>query len=177
MSILIRIGLLALAVLVVGDGAGARERGDAAAPKANGGPQEVEVIAVMLDPQTQLPVVLMQGRRDRRRLSMAIGLAEANGIAVPLQGVRPPRPLTHDLFMTLFGRLSVTLKRAVITDLRDDVYYAVLYLEANGTEMTLDARPSDAIALAIRAKAPVLVEDRVFEKSSSSDQPPPRQRI
>ena len=95
---------------------------------------------------------------------MAIGPAEATGIAVPLHGVTPPRPLTHDLFLTMFGRLKVSLTRVVITDLRNDIYYATVHLSGSGGEMTLDSRPSDAIALAIRAKVPVLVEDRVFDK-------------
>jgi bifunctional DNase/RNase len=77
----------------------------------------------------------------------------------------PPRPLTHDLFLTMFGRLNVSMTKAVITDLRDDIYYAVIYLRVNGAEMQLDSRPSDAIALAIRAQAPVYVEDRVFDKA------------
>jgi bifunctional DNase/RNase len=133
------------------------------------------VLAVLLDQRTQQPVVLLQGRRDKRNFSMAIGLAEATGIAIPLQGVTPPRPLTHDLFLTMFGRLNVALKRVVITDVRDDIYYAVVHLAAGGTEMTLDARPSDAIALAIRAKVPVLVEDRVFDKISPMPAPEKRQ--
>jgi bifunctional DNase/RNase len=111
---------------------------------------------------------------------MAIGLAEANGIAVPLENRVPPRPLTHDLFLTLFGRLRVTVTKVVITDLRDDIYYATVYLDASGKEMQLDSRPSDAIALAIRAKAPVFAEDRVFEKSERLLPPPtspPGQRI
>jgi bifunctional DNase/RNase len=166
MSTVTRVGLLALSVLILLGSAGARERGERAAPKAEG-PQEVEIVAVMLDPNTQQPVVLMQGRRDKRSLSMVIGLAEANGIAVPLQGLTPPRPLTHDLFLTLFGRLNVSVTRVIITDVRNDIYYAVVHLMHNGTEIVLDSRPSDAIALAIRAKVPVLVEDRVFEKSSS----------
>ena len=94
-----------------------------------GGPQEAEVVAVVVDPRTQTPTVLLRGKRDGRQLAMAIGPAEATGIAVPLQGVTPPRPLTHDLFLTLFGRLNVSLTRVVITDLRDDVYYATLHLE------------------------------------------------
>ena len=143
---------------------------EVAPPKAMG-PQEVEVVAVVMDQATHQPTILLQGKRDRRSLAMVIGLAEATGIAVPLQGVTPPRPLTHDLFLTLFGRLKVTVARVVITDLREDIYYATIYLTANGAGMQLDARPSDAIALAIRAKAPVLVEDRVFDKASAR---PPR---
>jgi uncharacterized protein len=84
---------------------------------------------------------------------------------VPLHNITPPRPLTHDLFLTVFGRLNVTVRRVIVTDLRNDVYYATLVLDAAGTEIELDSRPSDAIALALRAKAPVLVEDRVFDKA------------
>lgn len=156
--------ILCLALLAAT--AGARERADPGPPKLDG-PQEVDVVAVMLDPRSQQPVVVLQGRRDKRSFSMAIGLAEATGIAIPLQGVTPPRPLTHDLFLTMFGRLNVLLKRVVILDVRDDIFYAAVHLTAQGTDITLDARPSDAIALAIRAKVPVLVEDRVFEKAGS----------
>ncbi len=167
MSRLIRTGWLGVCVILMGSALGARERGEIGPVKANG-PQEVDVVAVMLDPQTQQPTVVLQGRRDKRSFAMAIGLAEATGIAIPLQGVTPPRPLTHDLFLTMFGRLNVSLKRVVITDVRDDVFYAALYLTGQGGDIMLDARPSDAIALAIRAKVPVLVEDRVFEKAGSA---------
>ena len=159
------IGLLIVAVLGVPERADvAPDRQDVVPPKPTGA-QEVDVVAVMVDQNTQQPTVLLQGKRDRRSVALAIGLAEATGIAVPLQGVTPPRPLTHDLFLTLFGRLKVTLTRVVITDLRDDIFYAIVYLNAGGPEIQLDARPSDAIALAIRAKVPVLVEERVFDKA------------
>ncbi len=161
-------GLLALVLL---GGVGAKEKGEVAAPKATG-PQEVEVVGVVIDQRSSQPLVILQGKRDKRSLAMVIGHAEANGIALPLHGVTPPRPLTHDLFLTLFSRLKVILTRVVITDLRDDIYYATLYLNAGGTELTLDSRPSDAIALAIRAKVPVLVEDRVFEKAGTLPQRP-----
>ncbi|HXH82253.1 MAG TPA: bifunctional nuclease family protein [Candidatus Tectomicrobia bacterium] len=149
--------------------------GGGVAPRASG-PQEAEVIAVLVDPRLQTPVVVLEGKRDRRRLPLAIGPMEAQGIAVPLHGATPPRPLTHDLFLTLFGRLNVALARVVITDLRDDVYYATVHLRVNGKDMTLDARPSDAIALALRARAPVLVEDHVFDKGALPD-PADRTRI
>ena len=165
------IGLLVVGVLAVPHRAYvAPDRPEVAPPKPTGA-QEVEVVAVMVDQNTQQPTVLLQGKRDKRSVALAIGLAEATGIAVPLQGVTPPRPLTHDLFLTLFGRLKVTLTRVVITDLRDDIFYAIVYLNAGGPEFQLDARPSDAIALAIRAKVPVLVEERVFEKAGNSAAP------
>ena len=170
----VRIGviiLLIFAVLGVPERAYvAPERSDVVPPKPTGA-QEVDVVAVMVDQATQQPTVMLQGKRDKRSVALAIGLAEATGIAVPLQGVTPPRPLTHDLFLTLFGRLKVSLTRVVITDLRDDIFYAIIYLNAGGPEFQLDARPSDAIALAIRAKVPVLVEERVFEKAGATAPP------
>jgi len=147
-------------------------RAPEAAPRASG-PQEADVVAVLVDPRTHVHTVVLQGKRDRRQLAMAIGQAEATGIAVPLHGVTPPRPLTHDLVLTVFGRLKVSVTRVVITDLRDDVYYATLHLSGSGGELMLDSRPSDAIALAMRARAPVLVEDRVFDKGGM-DGPPAR---
>jgi hypothetical protein len=142
---------------------GATEPPRAAAPGA--APQEAEVTAVVLDPTTRQPMVLLQGKRDRRPLVMAIGQFEANGIAIALQGVTPPRPLTHDLFLTVLGDLRASLKRIVVTDLRDDVFYAQLHVEAAGGPLTIDSRPSDAIALALRARVPILVEGRVFDKA------------
>jgi len=168
-----RIVLAACTLLALTTAASARDRSAAPAPKANG-PQEVDVVAVAMDPRTQVPAIILEGKRDKRHLAMVIGMAEATGIAVPLQGVTPPRPLTHDLFLTLFGRLNVQITRVVITDLRDDIYYATVQLTAPGTTFTLDSRPSDAIALAVRAKVPVLVEDRVFDKAASSGAPGPR---
>jgi len=174
MNTSVRIGvtaLLMLAVLGVPHLADlAPDRPEVAPPKPTGA-QEVDVVAVMVDQSTQQPTVLLQGKRDKRSVALAIGLAEATGIAVPLQGVTPPRPLTHDLFLTLFGRLKVTLTRVVITDLRDDIFYAIVYLNAGGPELQLDARPADALPLAIRAKVPVLVEERVFDKAGSSAPP------
>jgi bifunctional DNase/RNase len=148
--------------------AGLMSLGATEPPKPGGpgaGPQEAEVTAVVVDPSTRQPVVLLQGKRDRRPLALAIGQFEANGIAIALQGITPPRPLTHDLFLNVLGDLRASLKRIVVTDLRDDVFYAQLHLEAAGTRLTIDSRPSDAIALALRARVPILVEDRVFDKA------------
>lgn len=134
------------------------------APGGVGGPQEAEVVGVLIEPQSGQPVIVLQGKRDGRQVAMSIGHFEARGIAVPLQGVTPPRPLTHDLILNLLTDFKATLRRIVITDLRDDVYYALLHLTVQGSERTVDSRPSDAIALALRAKVPILVEERVFDK-------------
>ena len=170
MNTSVRIGvvvLLFVVVLGVPERAWvAPDRPDVAPPKPTGA-QEVDVVAVMVDQLTQQPSIQLQGRRDKRVVSIAIGSAEMIAIAVVLQGVTPPRPLTHDLFLTLFSRFKVSLTRVIITDLRDDTFYAMVYLSAGGPEWQVDARPSDAIALAMRAKAPVLVEERVFDKAGS----------
>ena len=161
--------VLALGVLL----AGAGTQSETPAPPT-AGPQEVTVVGVYSDQRGQHGVML-EGKRDKRRFLMLIGAAEATAIAVPLENVTPPRPLTHDLFLTLFGRLKVQVTRVVITDLRNNTYFATVYLTSGGTPIELDSRPSDAIALAIRAKAPVFAEERVFEKS---DRPPaPGERI
>lgn len=159
-----RLGALGAALVVGLLTVGARDGAERSA-QAPVGPQEVEVTAVVIDPESRQPIVLLESKRDRRGLAMAIGPFEANGIAISLQGVVPPRPLTHDLMLSLLGGLNATLRRVVITDLRDDVYYARLYLDVQGATLQVDSRPSDAIALALRAKAPILIEDRVFEKS------------
>ena len=163
---MVKLRRLSRLALVLGLGvalSGARNPTEIAAP-STGGPQEVSVVGVFSDPQGQHGVML-EGKRDRRRVLMVIGAAEATAIAVPLEHVTPPRPLTHDLFLTLFGRLKVAVSRVVITDLRNNTYYATLHLTVDGAPLELDSRPSDAIALALRAKAPVFAEDRVFEKS------------
>ena len=165
-----RMAAVALLVGALASGADAVDRSEGPAPRATGA-QEVAVVAVVVDPATQQPTIVLEGKRDKRQVAMSIGVAEATGIAVPLQGITPPRPLTHDLFLTMFGRLHVALTRVVVHDFRDNIYFATVHLTANGTPMTLDARPSDAIALAIRAKVPVLVEDRVFERGGLPDAP------
>ena len=173
MNIIGRAAVVTVLVGTLGGGASARDRADVEASRPTG-VQEATVLAVMVDPASQQPAIVLEGKRDHRRFVMAIGVAEATGIAIPLQGVTPPRPLTHDLFLTMFGRLHVSLSRVVINDFRDNTYFATLFLLVNGAEMSLDSRPSDAIALAIRAKAPVLVEDRVFERGGLPAKPAER---
>ncbi|HET9489499.1 MAG TPA: bifunctional nuclease family protein [Methylomirabilota bacterium] len=160
---------IGMALVAIALALAAGPRSDAAAPAVKPASiHEVDVVAVYLDSAVQAPKVVLERKHDRRRFEMVIGLAEMNGIAIPLNGVTPPRPLTHDLFLTLFGRLKVTLTRVVITDLRDDIYYALLHFTSAAGQLTLDSRPSDAIALAVRAKVPVFVDDRVFEKAGSA---------
>src|SRR5207244_6227775 len=97
---------------------------------APAGSQEGGLVELFIDAQSLQPTVVLRGKRDRRSFGMAIGAAEATGIAFPLENRIPPRPLTHDLFLTLFGRLKVTVTRVVITDLKDGIYYATVVLDA-----------------------------------------------
>lgn len=125
---------------------------------------EMEVLGIQGDPATGAPQVILRGKEDKRELAMFIGAMEAQGILLPLQNLRPPRPMTHDLLAELIHRLNATVKKVVITDLRDNTYFATLYLVLQGQEMTVDSRPSDAIALALRENAPILAEERVFAR-------------
>jgi len=126
---------------------------------------EMKVKTVVIDPNAQSPVVVLEGVAAKEFLPIWIDIPEARAISLEIEQVKTPRPLTHDLFLTLFGRLKVSVTKVVITDLRNHTYYATVYLTAGGTPMEIDSRPSDAIALAIRAKVPVFAEERVFEKS------------
>ena len=132
---------------------------------------EMEVMGVQVDRRSGAPMVLLRGKRDKRELAMFIGPFEAQAIAIPLQGITPPRPYTHDLMLAMLHRLHATVKRVVITDLRDNTYYADLVLDVQGQELLLDSRPSDAIALALRENAPILVTEAVFGKAPGTPAP------
>ena len=133
------LAIVAIVAAALSGGASARDRADAP-PAPPGTMQEAKVVAVLVDPATQQPVVVLEGLRDRRTLTMAIGLAEATGIAIPLQGVTPPRPLTHDLFLTMFGRLKVSLHKVVINDFRDNTYFATVHLATRTVWSLAEAR-------------------------------------
>jgi uncharacterized protein len=132
--------------------------------------QEMEVLGVTADGRGQAQI-LLRSKSDKRGLSMVIGQFEAVAIALPLEGVTPPRPYTHDLILDLFRRFDVTLTRAVITELKDNTYYATLVLKMEGREVLIDSRPSDAVALALRVDAPILATETVLNAQPSGTQP------
>src|SRR2546429_8892225 len=137
-------------------------------------PVEREVRGVQLDPTPGSPVVqLVEKGKAGRALPIWIGPFEAQAIAAEMQGVPLPRPLTHDLMKRLVESLGARLDRVVIGDLRDNTYFATLHLAgADGKDISLDARPSDAIALALRLHGPILVADEVFAKSRAAQATP-----
>jgi bifunctional DNase/RNase len=135
------------------------------------GTLEAKIKTVMLDPNTQTPVVILEAVADKRLLPIWIDIAEARAIALELEHVKPPRPLTHDLLRNILNRVGATLERAVITDLRNSTYYALLYLRLKGQDLQIDARPSDAMALALKMNAPVFVSSQVFAKAKAVPAP------
>ena len=132
---------------------------------------EMEVLGVAPDPASGTPLVYLRAKQDKRELSMFIGPFEAQGILLPLQGMRLPRPYTHDLMLETIHRLKARVKRVIITEMRDATYFATLILDAQGQEVVLDARPSDAIALALREDVPILAAEKAFARPTRNGRP------
>ena len=128
---------------------------------------EARIKTLMLDPNTQSPIVVLETVTDKKLLPIWIDVPEARAIALELEHVTTPRPLTHDLIRNIIQGLGATLQRVVITDLRNNTYFAVLSLGFKGQDFQIDARPSDAIAVALRLKAPIYASTQVLAKSKS----------
>src|SRR4029434_6374649 len=128
---------------------------------------ETKVKTVMIDPNTQSPIVVLETVTDKKLLPIWIDVPEARAIALELEHVTTPRPLTHDLIRNIIQGLGATLQRVVITDLRNNTYFALLLLGLKGQDFQIDARPSDAIAVALRLKAPIYASPQVLAKSKS----------
>ena len=120
------------------------------------------------------PMVLLQSQLDDRRLlPIYIGSPEASSIHYALEGIAPPRPLTHDLFVTVLGQLGTEIERVLITEVRDHTYYAELHLLVSGAAQVVDCRPSDAIALAVRTGAPIFADDDLLDEVGQQPEPAP----
>lgn len=126
---------------------------------------EMFVGGLVLDPNTQAPVVVLKDESGEIHLPIWIGIAEATSIASALKDLNMARPLTHDLMSDIFGELGVRVQRVVITDLRDSTYYAELILSSGDKALIFDSRPSDAIGIALRAAAPIYVAKKVLEQA------------
>jgi bifunctional DNase/RNase len=120
----------------------------------------MKVRTVAMDQQMN-PVVLLVDQQETLALPIWIGTAEAQSIALELQGVRMPRPMTHDLIRQMLTQLTISVDRIVVTDIQNGTYFAEIHLKTNGSNVVVDSRPSDAIALALRAEAPIYVEEKV----------------
>lgn len=127
--------------------------------------REMQVIGITMDPVTQSPIIILRDKENRNTLPIWIGVLEANAIAIGLEHMQLPRPMTHDLIKNLLVQIGVKLLRVEVTDIRDNTYYAALHMEVGGKPVTVDSRPSDAIAIAIRMDVPIMVREDVLEKA------------
>ena len=126
---------------------------------------EMSIDSIRVSMMNYQRVVILKEKDAERFLPIWIGPAEADAIAIKLQGVTPPRPLTHDLLFTSIGTLGASVSSIVVSDLQNDTFYARLLLDVNGEQIELDSRPSDAMAIAIRADAPIFAEESVLDRA------------
>ena len=126
---------------------------------------QMVVKGLTLDPLTNMPIVILKDVEGNRALPIWIGTFEANAIALEMERVTTPRPMTHDLIRNILEGLKAKVSRIVVNDLRDNTFYAVIFLAVNGAEVAIDSRPSDAIALALRVKAPIFVAEKVIREA------------
>jgi bifunctional DNase/RNase len=129
----------------------------------------VEIKGLMLDPSSNVPIVILRDSESQLFLPIWIGLSEANAIASRIEGIEPPRPMTHDLMRLLIEQLGASVDRIVISDLRESTFFAIIHLRQGEKTLEIDARPSDAIALALRAEAPIFVLRSVLDKAQAVD--------
>ncbi|HVR99749.1 MAG TPA: bifunctional nuclease family protein [Thermoanaerobaculia bacterium] len=129
----------------------------------------VEIKGLMLDPSSNIPIVILRDTQSQLFLPIWIGVFEANAIALRMEGVTPPRPLTHDLLHSAVDQLGGMVEKIVISDLRESTFFAVVHIRQQDTMLQVDARPSDAIALALRADAPIFVLRSVLDKAQAVD--------
>ena len=129
---------------------------------------EMKIRGLMMDPVTNMPIVLLKESDSETVLPIWVGIYEANAIALEIEKVSTPRPMTHDLLRNLLVGLEATVLKVVVTELRDDTFYAVIWLDRGGEIISIDSRPSDAIALALRMDCPIYVEDEVLKSSKQA---------
>jgi bifunctional DNase/RNase len=127
----------------------------------------MEIKGLLMDPVSNMPVVVLRDAANGVFLPIWVGIFEANAIAIQMEKIATPRPMTHDLLKNLLGELDATVERIVINDLRDNTFFARIHLLRGDTRWDVDSRPSDAIALALRVNAEIFVEEDVLEKSKT----------
>ena len=126
---------------------------------------EMKIRGLMMDPVTNMPIVVLKDVNGNTVLPIWVGIYEANAIALEIEKVSTPRPMTHDLIKNLLLGLNTGIRKVVVNDLKEDTFYAVIWLERDGELISVDSRPSDALALALRLDCPIFVEDTVLKIS------------
>ncbi len=134
---------------------------------------EVRIRGLMMDPATNMPIVVLKDVASETVMPIWVGIFEANAIAIEIEKVSAPRPMTHDLTRNLIHYLNGSLEKVVITELRDDTFFATLWLRQDDEQLAIDARPSDAIALALRADCPIYVSEQVMQSAKLNTSGPP----
>jgi len=135
---------------------------------------EMKVKGLALDSSTNMPIVILKDMEEERALPIWVGIFEANAIALEMEDVPVPRPMTHDLIKNILEKVQATVSRIVINDMEDNTFFAVILLSIDGNEVSIDSRPSDAIALALRVDAPIFVAKKVLDEARSIDLTDPR---
>jgi len=130
---------------------------------------EMTIKGLMVDPITNMPIVILKDKDGDRVLPIWVGIFEANAIALQIENIATPRPMTHDLLRNIITDLQGQVDRVVVSDLKENTFYAIVHLTVRGERVAVDARPSDAIALALRTRAPILVEETVIENAKTVD--------
>jgi uncharacterized protein len=134
---------------------------------------EVRIRGLVIDPATNMPIVVLKDVSSDTVMPIWVGSFEANAIAIEIEKLAAPRPMTHDLTRNLIRNLNGALEKVVITELRDDTFFAILWLRQDNEAITVDARPSDAIALALRADCPIYVSEQVLQSAKLNTSGPP----
>jgi hypothetical protein len=127
------------------------------------------VRGIALDPITNMPIIILKDQDEKRALPIWVGIFEANAIALELEKIATPRPMTHDLIKNILDGVGASVQQIVINDLKENTFFAVIEVNFNGNVVNIDSRPSDAIALALRLNAPIFVTDKVVSKAKSMD--------
>ncbi len=130
---------------------------------------EMNIKGLMVDPVTNMPIVILRDKEGQKVLPIWVGIFEANAIALQIENISTPRPMTHDLLRNVIQDLKASVQKVVVCDLQDNTFYALIYLALDGTTLAVDARPSDAIALALRTRAPIFVEETVIDNAKTVD--------
>ncbi len=131
---------------------------------------EMKIRGLMMDPVTNMPIVILKDIGSDTVLPIWVGVYEANAIALEIEKVTTPRPMTHDLLKNILAGFEATVEKVVVTELKDDTYHAMIWLRRNGDAIAVDSRPSDALALALRMDCPIFVEDGVLKSSKLASQ-------
>jgi bifunctional DNase/RNase len=129
---------------------------------------EMKIRGLMMDPVTNMPIVVLKDINGNAILPIWVGIYEANAIALEIEKVSTPRPMTHDLIKILLLGMHAGIRKVVVSELKDDTFYAVIWVEKEGELISVDSRPSDALALALRLDCPIYVDDSVLKSSKSA---------